>query len=493
MGNLQFQPPPESLIQNYINRPQPAEIASQGLQQGLQGYLQFKQQEASQRSAATKSVIDLIAQDPELLNSPFGKRLLKQSGGDLGGYQPPSLSTGTAPSPSAAPQSPTPSPTMTPMDAQGNPVAPPQGPMNAPQQGPQMPGQSVAPPASGMGSASPIIDHWNATMGAGQGAQPQASAPPIQAPTPSAVPPAPSQAQIQGIMGRGKLGKSAVEDYGKGLDISKKIEGMGTKRIPFEDVGTTFMAANEQALGDKLVSDAKAQGLNYVPEEKMNLALKGLGVKNQGMRGSAIDSMAETRQIALRDSLNKEARQVLNPLFQSGEGKSQMQVLNRIGRAEPLIAQMMAQKGGGDVRQMRELATSFDRVLKGGGTQAQSQIDELMPQTAKGKFAHWQEWFTNNPTGTEQQAFIQRTADSLAREKTTIQGQVKNMAEKNAPTLRVLKQHYPEDYKAHLASVMGNPQLTGGNIPTISDDNAFNALESGAQFKDPSGQVHTKK
>ncbi len=466
MANLQFQPPPEWLVQNYINRPQPAEIASQGIGQGIQSYLQFKQQDAAQKSAATKSVIDVIAQDPEILKTPFGQRLLKQSGGDLGNYQPPSLSTPTVPSPTNQPPAPTTGAV------------------------PQTAG--TTPPMA----SSPIIDHWNATMGAGQGvpaAQSPAQAAPIQAPTPSAVPPAPTPDQIQGLMGRGKLGKSAVEDYGKGLDITKKIEGMGTKRIPFEDVGTTFMAANEQALGDKLISDAKAQGLNYVPEEKMNLALKGLGVKNQGMRGGAIDSMAETRKVGLRDSLNKEARQVLNPLFQSGEGRTQIQVLNRIGRAEPLISQMLSQKGGGDARQMRELSTALDRVLKGGGNQAQSQIDELMPQTARGKFAHWQEWLTNEPTGTEQQAFLQRTSDTLTREKNTVQGQVRGMAEKNAPTLRVLKEHYPEDYKAHLDSVLNNPQLVGENIPTISDDAAFNALESGAQFKDPSGQVHTKK
>ena len=419
---LQFNPP-EWLIQDYMNRKHPVAQAAEGAQNLLATYSQLQGQQATQRNAASKNLIDLIATDPALLNTPYGQRLAKEAGGDLGGYQPPTVSTGTAQSQATS----------------------------TPEAQPVVPTQTAGTSSQG---GSPVIDHWN-QMSAPQAVQPQA-------PTPNALPQAPTQQDIMGLMGRGKLGKAAVSDYKTGVDTMKAVEGMGNKRIPFEDVSTAFQAANENAIGEKLISDAKAAGMDYVPENKMNLAMRGLGVKNSGMRGDAIDLMAQTRATALRDSLNKEARTVLNPLFQSGEGRNQMTILNRIGRAEPLVAQMMSQKGGGDKRQIRELASSLDRIIRGGGQSAQSQIDDLMPDTARGKFAHWQEWFTNDPTGTEQKAFIARYAETLKREKDVVQGQVKLMAEKNAPTLRVLQQHYPEDYQAQLDSVLNNPQLVGG-------------------------------
>jgi len=419
MAELRFNPP-EWLIQEYMRRKQPAEIANEGIQQGLQTYATMNQQQNTQRNAASKNLIDLIAQDPELLKTPWGQKIAQQSGANLSGYQPPSISSGTAPSPQVV----------------------------APEIAPQTAGTT---PISG---GSPIIDHWN------QSSEQPMSQNPQNPPLPRTL----SESDIMGLMGRGKLGKAAVADYATGLGTIKTLEGMGNKRIPFEDVTTTFQAANENPIGEKLISDAKKSGLSYVPEEKMNLALRGLGVKNAGMRGGALDSMAQTRELSLRDSLNKEARTVLNPLFQTGEGRNQMTILNRIGRAEPLIDQMLSQKNAGDKRQMRELAASLDRIIRGGGQSAQSQIDDLMPDTARGKFAHWQEWFTNDPTGTDQKAFVNRYAETLARERTAVQGQVKSMAEKNAPTLRVLKQHYPQDYQAHVSSVMDNPQLVGEAI-----------------------------
>lgn len=43
-----------------------------------------------------------------------------------------------------------------------------------------------------------------------------------------------------------------------------------------------------------------------------------------------------------------------------------------------------------------------------------------------------------------------------------------------------------------MAAPINSPNIPQ-NIPTISNDGAFNALPSGSQFKDPSGQLHTKK
>lgn len=268
-------------------------------------------------------------------------------------------------------------------------------------------------------------------------------------------------------------GNKGIADLEKQLSLSNTLQTAKAKQeetapASFDEVGITFDAAGKPELGKRLVDNAKKLGQTNVQRKSYEAALKGLAVANTGVRGGALDSMAATRENALRLSMNKDARETLSPLFQKGEGRNQMVILNRIGRVEPLIDQMMSQKGGGDARQMREMATSMDRIIRGGGQSAQSQIDELMPDTARGKFAHWQEWFTNNPTGTEQKAFINRYADTVKREKDVVQGQVKKMAEKNASTLRLLKQNYPEDYQSQVDAVMSNAQLVGNQEKEVT-------------------------
>lgn len=172
----------------------------------------------------------------------------------------------------------------------------------------------------------------------------------------------------------------------------------------------------------------------------------------------------------LLESLVKDARETLIPYFQYGPGKDQAQRLDSISRIEPLIEQMSAQPGGGDARQMREAAIAFNKVLQSGvGTEGS--IDALVPQTARGKTGHFIEWFTNDPTGLGQQAFIRRYADSVAREKKSISKRIEFQAEKNAPTLRILKRRDPESYQAVINSVraqfgdqQSNQQPGGGSV-----------------------------
>ncbi len=74
----------------------------------------------------------------------------------------------------------------------------------------------------------------------------------------------------------------------------------------------------------------------------------------------------------------------------------------------------------------------------------------------------------------------------------------RNQAEKNAQ-LKAL--NLPEDntpiQKLNLSDWLKSQSASKAtpvsNIPTISSDAAFNALPKGSQFKDPSGQIHTKK
>jgi hypothetical protein len=207
--------------------------------------------------------------------------------------------------------------------------------------------------------------------------------------------------------------------------------------------------------------------------------------------------MNTIREQNLRRGLSNDAMKALQPT------KDQVDRINSIGRAKPLVGQMLSQLDGGDPRQMRELATTMDRVIKGGGTSAQSQIEELVPQTARGKFAHWLEWFNNDPHGTDQQAFIKRYAETLRREEGAIQDQIRNNAHAKSGALRLLQENYPEDYQAQLNAVLKNPQydptqsaptpgVDTAQPKTVTSQPEYDALPSGATYL-ANGVLHRKK
>lgn len=97
---LQFRPP-EDLINAYLNRPSAGQIASSGIQQALQTYVQNKLQqqqlaslEGQRKAGEFKAIADYIpeAQIPSVA---------KNYGINIPSFTPPTPSTGTAPSPTA--------------------------------------------------------------------------------------------------------------------------------------------------------------------------------------------------------------------------------------------------------------------------------------------------------------------------------------------------------------------------------------------------------
>jgi hypothetical protein len=422
--------PPQELINSYLSRKQPAEVASEGMQQALQSYVALKQQEKAQQQADFGNYLKLLETDPELAKTPIGQQLSKRMGGSLGGYQPPSASTGTLPS-----------------------QPPAQPPADQPVAG-------TTPP----GATSAVIAHLQSIghpMGqlSGQSQTPSPLGP-------NAIPPM--------IMGRGKLGEKANKDVTAGLERKKLVAGLdASEPASFDEVRTTFKAAGKPDLGEELIANATKLGDNAVQRKSVDAAIKGLGVAAQAGRGQFYSTTANVKEQTMRDALIKEARTTLDPYFQHGAGNQLALKFNRIAGAEPLVQQMLTQAGGGDTRQMRELGTSVANIITGGNVVAQNQVEEMIPKTYQGNLNAFLEKLKNEPTGLEQQAFIKRFAETIAREKAATQAQSRAIAERNAPTLRVLKSNYPEDYQAVVdqylnqsPEIMGpganQPQSTGG-------------------------------
>lgn len=104
--SLQFQPPPEWLIQEYMNRKSPGQNVSDSVNQALGTYSQFKQNNQKQRMDALGTLLkgaeNVDYSDPNITKA-FSP-LFTQAGISPDAFQggPPAPSTGTVPSPVAS-------------------------------------------------------------------------------------------------------------------------------------------------------------------------------------------------------------------------------------------------------------------------------------------------------------------------------------------------------------------------------------------------------
>lgn len=426
---LEFQPPPQGLIDAYLNRPSGVQLADQNVHDLMAAYVQNQHEKSKGQTEAIGTLAKLADNvdfsDPNTIKA-FGG-LFKQAGIKSDVFNPstpPTPSTGTVSSPQMAPATPTP---LEQSQAQ-----------SLPAEHPVLPGVSTASPLIQASLNHP--DH-QAAFGI-SGINPEQL--------------------VKTSGGRKKL--AAAESVQKFYDAQQTATDKATENAPksFDYANAFAKAAGSPDAAKPFIDIAKQEGRTTLNRRELDDMKNAVNVSAQSQRGQYFGTSAEVKMQTMRDNLIKEARTSLDPYFQTGQGKQQAERLNRIGRADALIQQMQTQVGGGDTRQMRELGTSLASVLTGGNVVAQNQVEELIPQTYKGRFNVFLEKLSNNPTGTEQQAFIKRFADTLAREKTTIQGQARTVAERTAPTLRVLKSQFPEDYHAVVDQYLTNsPEIMG--------------------------------
>lgn len=84
------------------------------------------------------------------------------------------------------------------------------------------------------------------------------------------------------------------------------------------------------------------------------------------------------------------------------------------------LEQLFQDPAGGvrnlDQREMAELATGLQNLLSPGGHSA-GEVEHLIPQTIAGNGQKLLEWLTNDPTGTNQKAFVEKMSHTVGREK----------------------------------------------------------------------------
>lgn len=117
----------------------------------------------------------------------------------------------------------------------------------------------------------------------------------------------------------------------------------------------------------------------------------------------------------------------------------------RVDAADRLDALIKQTGGNPDQRQLEELAIGTQNMLSNGNGSAE-QVKALVPKTMWGDAKKMYEWFSNNPTGTDQQAFVSRLSDTVAREKQIAGDQVKTAQVQRLASHQALKTINPELY-----------------------------------------------
>lgn len=104
--------------------------------------------------------------------------------------------------------------------------------------------------------------------------------------------------------------------------------------------------------------------------------------------------------------------------------------------------------------EMEELALGTARLLAGAGGTSRSQIEALVPSSARGKVSDMIGWITNNPTGRQQQEFVKRTKGLLDREKALAQDKLEATIRQRAKARGHLKTSDPGLYEEAVNSAL---------------------------------------
>lgn len=131
-------------------------------------------------------------------------------------------------------------------------------------------------------------------------------------------------------------------------------------------------------------------------------------------------------------------------------------IFDRAERLQSLASQYP--DGNLDSRQIEELAIGTNAVLTGSNTGAQEQVKSLVPKSAWGNAQKLTEWLTNNPRGTQQQAFVARMMDTVGREKNTASDQIKRTQFQRATRYGDLEKSNPDEFYNQLQTYGLDPE-----------------------------------
>lgn len=213
-------------------------------------------------------------------------------------------------------------------------------------------------------------------------------------------------------------------------------------------------------------------------EKQIDVALKEkefaqktqeLGIKHEE-NSIKRDQMGIDREDKMAQNLDKHL--ALGWAGRSGQAGQVQGKMNNAEYVEGLINQGKSQPGGLDIRQVEEVAQGTARML-GGSAAASARVDALLPHSAVSKGMTAIEWLANKPQGAELQAFTDRMAETVAREKAIAQTQMHQFQVEGLAAHAALKKRNPELYNSILQSKGITPDM-------IDEKGRYKAPSAGA-------------
>lgn len=189
------------------------------------------------------------------------------------------------------------------------------------------------------------------------------------------------------------------------------------------------------AIAKKKAELARVYPNGFVPKDFAHVAAQNSRLEvTTGEKQSQFD---QKRITAFGDALDPSKAR-------AGSFGDSQKVVNRAERLQTLANAIPS--GNLDSRQMEEIAIGLNAMLSGSNTGASEQVKSLVPKTAIGDASKLKEWLFNDPTGTNQQAFIQRMMESVAREKATAEAQIKREQLRRTPRYADLEKSSPDAF-----------------------------------------------
>lgn len=237
-------------------------------------------------------------------------------------------------------------------------------------------------------------------------------------------------AQLTGDPVLSKLGTSQMEDAHQQQQLGQQGEDRRLTRALAAQQHAQQQQYQQGELADRQQQIAQTEkhqtaqeGLQRAALEQGKYSQGGFGVLNNRTGELAPMTKQGTAKPGDLDKVLAGIRDDIDPYKgRNGEILAQQK---RVDQAEHLLALIEASHGNPDRRQMEELAIGGNSLISPNSGGAASQVAALVPKTLMGNASGIAEYFSNDPTGTNQPEFVKRMKDMIEREKGVSASQIR--------------------------------------------------------------------
>lgn len=196
---------------------------------------------------------------------------------------------------------------------------------------------------------------------------------------------------------------------------------------------------------------------------KLSYKMKTVDPLTEELKKQRLDNANKVISDRESESLNKNlvnmSKQLDPSQYRAGAFGDSKKVFDRGERLSSLMDSAVAfQKGGADSRQINELAIGMNSMLAGNNVSAVEQVKGLVPSSAIGNASKLAEWLSNEPTGTNQQDFVNRMMNTVNNEMATTKSQMDRTRFQRLSGFSEIEKKHPDEFNNILQSYGINPE-----------------------------------